>query len=164
MGKKKTIRRKFIPKECSNNMTFDDCELAILRQAVDHNEKIAGQKIASSDEIKHMIEIVENFLKKKKSLCYGGTAINNILPKHAQFYNKEYEIPDYDFFSFNALDDAKELADIFYKEGYEQVEAKSGVHYGTYKVFVNFIPMADITQRHKKFTKKSTKKQKKTKI
>ena len=59
MGKKKTIRRKFIPKECSNNMTFDECELAILRQAVDTNEKIAGQKIASSDQIKHMIEIVE---------------------------------------------------------------------------------------------------------
>ena len=149
MGKKKTIRRKFIPKECSNNMTFDECELAILRQAVDTNEKIAGQKIASSDQIKHMIEIVEGFLKKKKCLCYGGTAINNILPKHAQFYNKEYEIPDYDFFSYNALDDAKELADIYYKEGYEQVEAKAGIHHGTYKVFVNFIPMADITFLHK---------------
>ena len=72
MGKKKTIRRKFIPKECSNNMTFDECELAILRQAVDTNEKIAGQKIASSDQIKHMIEIVEGFLKKKihKTIVY----------------------------------------------------------------------------------------------
>ena len=59
--------------------------------------------------IKKMIEIVENFLKKKKLLCYGGTAINNILPKHAQFYNKEYEVPDYDFYSYSALDHAKEL-------------------------------------------------------
>ena len=153
MGKNKTMKhmskKKFIPTECTNKMTFDECELAILRQAVDNNEKIAGQKLASSDEIKKMIEIVENFLKKKKLLCYGGTAINNILPKHAQFYNKEYEIPDYDFYSYNALDHAKELADIYYKEGYEQVEAKSGVHEGTYKVFVNFIPMADITSLHK---------------
>ena len=153
MGKNKTMKhmskKKFIPTECTNKMTFDECELAILRQAVDNNEKIAGQKLASSDEIKKMIEIVENFLKKKKLLCYGGTAINNILPKHAQFYNKEYEVPDYDFYSYNALDHAKELADIYYKEGYEQVEAKSGVHEGTYKVFVNFIPMADITSLHK---------------
>ena len=149
MGKNKTIKKRFIPNECTNKMTFDECELAILRQAVDSNEKIAGQKIASSDEIKKMIEIVENFLKNKRTLCYGGTAINNILPKHAQFYNKDYEIPDYDFYSPNALDDAKELADIYYKEGYDQVEAKSGVHEGTFKVFVNFIPMADITSLHK---------------
>ena len=149
MGKNKTIKKRFIPNECTNKMTFDECELAILRHAVDNNEKIAGQKIASSEEIKKMIEIVENFLKSKRLLCYGGTAINNILPKHAQFYNKDYEIPDYDFYSANALDDAKELADLYYKEGYEQVEAKSGVHEGTFKVFVNFIPMADVTSMHK---------------
>jgi len=149
MGKNKTIKKKFIPKECTDKMTFDDCELAILRHAVDNNEKIAGQKIASSDEIKKMIDIVEKFLKNNRLLCYGGTAINNILPKHAQFYNKDYEVPDYDFYSPNALDDAKELADLYYKEGYEQVEAKSGVHEGTYKVFVNFIPMADVTSMHK---------------
>ena len=43
------------------------------------------------------------------------------------------------------LEDAKELADIYYKAGFEEVEAKAGVHYGTFKVFVNFIPVADIT-------------------
>ena len=149
MGKNKTIKKRYKAKECTNQMTFDECELAILRHAVDTNEKLAGQKIASSEEIKKMIEIVENFLKSKRLLCYGGTAINNILPKHAQFYNKDYEIPDYDFYSANALDDAKELADIYYKEGYDQVEAKSGVHEGTYKVYVNFIPMADVTSMHK---------------
>ena len=149
MGKNKTIKKRYKAKECTNQMTFDECELAILRHAVDTNEKLAGQKIASSEEIKKMIEIVENFLKSKRLLCYGGTAINNILPKHAQFYNKDYEIPDYDFYSANALDDAKELADIYYKEGYDQVEAKSGVHEGTYKVYVNFIPMADVTTMHK---------------
>jgi hypothetical protein len=55
-------------------------------------------------------------------------------------------LPDYDFYSDNALDHAKELADIYYKAGYEDVEAKSGVHHGTYKVFVNFTGIADITQ------------------
>ena len=59
MGKNKTMKKmsnkKFIPSECTNKMSFDDCELAILRQAVDSNEKIAGQKLASSDEIKKMI-------------------------------------------------------------------------------------------------------------
>ena len=114
---KKLRKQKYRPSECNNKMTFQDCELAILRQAVDTNEKLAGQKIASSDEIVKMIEIVEEFLKTKKLLCYGGTAINNILPKHAQFYNKEYEVPDYDFYSHDALKHAKELADIYYEAG-----------------------------------------------
>ena len=74
---------------------------------------------------------------------------NNILPKHAKFYDRDIEIPDYDFYSKNAMADAKELADIYYAEGYKNVEAKSGIHFGTYKVFVNFIPMADITFMHK---------------
>ena len=62
-----------------------------------------------------------------------------------KFYDKNMEVPDYDFFSINALDDAKNLADIYYSNGYIDVEAKAGVHFGTYKVFVNFIPVADIT-------------------
>ena len=44
------------------------------------------------------------------------------------------------------MNDAKELADIYYKNNYQEVEAKAGMHAGTFKVFVNFIPVADITQ------------------
>ena len=125
--------------------TFEDCELAILRMAVDKaGDKLARRKL-NSPEITQIISIVEGFLKRKNLICYGGTAINNILPVKDQFYNKDVEIPDYDFFSPNALNDAKELANIYYRNGFEEVEAKAGQHYGTYKVFVNFIPVADIT-------------------
>lgn len=48
-------------------------------------------------------------------------------------------------FSIQALEDAKELANVYYKNGFTDVEAKSGQHHGTYKVFVNFTPIADIT-------------------
>jgi hypothetical protein len=82
-------------------------------------------------------------------VAYGGTAINSILPKEDQFYNMEYELPDYDFFTPNALDDAKELCDIYAKEGFVEVEAKNSVHSGTFKVFVNFMPVADVTYLHK---------------
>lgn len=147
----KTIKRKskFNNTLCNNNMTFEECELTILRQAVDDTEELQGQKKVNSKEIQDMLKIVEDFIINKKLVCYGGTAINNILPKYAQFYKRDIEIPDYDFFSDNALDDAKELADIYFKAGYTEVEAKSGVHYGTFKVFVNFIPIADITYLHK---------------
>ena len=125
--------------------SFEEKELQILRKAIDNATSISGRKLAQSDTIKKIIEILENFLRTHKTLCYGGTAVNNILPEQYRFYNKNIEIPDYDFFSPYAMEYARDLADIYYKAGYEEVEAKSGVHSGTYKVYVNFIPIADIT-------------------
>ena len=125
---------------------FREKELEILRAAVDATAMEKAKKTVSSPEIKKIIAIVEAFLKKKHLICYGGTAINNILPADDQFYDKKLEIPDYDFFSPSAMEDAMELADIYAAKGYTEVEAKSGVHLGTFKVFVNFIPVADVTQ------------------
>lgn len=138
---------------CDKSMNFQECELAILRSAVDKAEERSGRAVANSGEVKKIINIVENFIRRKKVICYGGTAINNILPKADQFYNTEIEIPDYDFFSPNALNDSKELTDDYVKAGFLEVEAKSGQHKGTYKVFVNFIPVADITFLHKELYK-----------
>ncbi|MCJ7802868.1 MAG: hypothetical protein MUP82_10990 [Candidatus Marinimicrobia bacterium] len=132
-------------KKMCKGLTFEDCELAILRMAVDKAEEKMAKRVVNSDEIKQIIKIVEDFIKRKNLICYGGTAINNILPSDDQFYNKDIEIPDYDFFTINALADAKELADLYYSKGFTDVEAKAGQHHGTYKVFVNYIPVADLT-------------------
>jgi hypothetical protein len=133
---------------CPKNVSFKDCELSILRKAVDLAEQTQGHELLNTPEIKNIIKIVEDFISNKKLIIYGGTAINNILPKYDQFYDYGYEIPDYDFFSKNALDDSKELADIYVKKGFSNIEAKAGVHFGTFKVFVNNIGIADITQLH----------------
>ena len=143
----------------SKKLSFEELELTILRQAVDKIGKKKGKKIIDNPEVKDIIEIVEQFLKTKKRICYGGTAINNILPLEDQFYDKSIELPDYDFFSPEPLKDAEKLADIYYKKGFQEVEAKSGVHEGTFKVFVNFLPVADITYSpdilYKKINKES---------
>jgi len=136
-------------KNVCKNLSFSDCELAILRMAVDEAEDKMGRRVVNSDDVQQIIDIVEEFIRHKKLICYGGTAINNILPEEDRFYNKEVEVPDYDFFSQNALSDAKELADIYYKKGFLDVEAKSGQHHGTYKVFVNYMAVADITHMPK---------------
>ena len=141
-------KKKYYPEQCEDDMTFEECELAILRQAIDENERAQGEKLVKNDQIMTMIKILEEFLISRKLICYGGTAANNILPEYAQFYNRDVEIPDYDFFSPLAMNHTKELADIYYKNGYTDVEAKSGIHHGTYKVYVNFIPIADITYIH----------------
>ena len=128
---------------------FDECELEILRDSIDIAEKKMAER-SVTPEMKQMIEIVEKFLKNYKLVCYGGTAINNILPEEDQFYDRTLEMPDYDFYSANALEDAKKLADIYVEEGFAEVEAKvSSFHAGTYKVYVNFIPVADISHMDK---------------
>jgi hypothetical protein len=130
--------------KCKLGKKLEDCEMDILKNAVKNNENLHGQDVVESPDIKDIISILEKFIKDRGLICYGGTAINNILPKKEQFYDKSYQLPDYDVFSMNALSDSKMLADIYYKRGYE-TEAKSGVHHGTYKVYVNFIAIADIT-------------------
>ena len=129
----------------SKKVNYEECEMAILKSAVKKIEQKMGKKKLVNPKIQEIIKIVEQFLKDKKRICYGGTAINNILPKKLQFYDKKVEFPDYDFFSPTPLEDAKLLADIYYAKGYNEVEAKSGAHEGTFKVYVNFIPVADIT-------------------
>jgi hypothetical protein len=130
-----------------DNLSFADCELAVLRNAVDNIEKTVGKKLVKSPNTHRIIQTVERFIRHKKCIIYGGTAINNILPEKDQFYNYDYELPDYDFYSTTPMEMAKELADIYAKHGY-QVEAKAGVHIGTYKVFVSGIGVADITLLH----------------
>jgi len=144
--KTEKIREKYKNGVCTDDMTFEDCELAILRQSVIENEETIKKDSVMNEDSREMIEILEKFLRRKRCICYGGTAINNILPEKEQFYNRDVEIPDYDFYSKTAKDDAKELADIYFLAGFREVEAKSGVHESTYKVFVNFVGIADITQ------------------
>ena len=125
--------------------TIFDKELDLIKDSIKDIEIRQGKRVVNNPHIKQLIQIVEEFLRKRKLICYGGTAINNILPEKDQFYDKDVEIPDYDFFSKNAMNDAKDLADIYEKAGYGNVIASSGAHGGTFKVFVEFIPVADIT-------------------
>lgn len=137
---------KMAPPECAN-LTFKDCELAILRLAVDQVERTENLKLVNSPQMKRIFAVANKFVKDHQLIMYGGTAINNILPKTDQFY-KDSDLPDIDVFSPDALNHAKQLADTYHRAGFKEVEAKSGQHHGTYKVFVNFVPVMDLTFIH----------------
>jgi len=136
---------KFNTAFCNNKMTYDECETAILRHYIDKNEAQNKQGEIESREVRKATALLENYLHKKQLVCYGGTAINNILPSEYRFYDPELDIPDYDFYSPTPIETAKEIADMYAAAGYTEVEAKAGVHRGTMKVFVNFVGIADIT-------------------
>jgi hypothetical protein len=103
------------------------------------------KEAANDPEIKKIIRIVKKFIQTHRVLCYGGTAINNILQKKDQFYNFDLEIPDYDFYSETPQDHAKKLSDILAKAGISDVESKPGIHLGTFKVFAKYTGVADIS-------------------
>ena len=62
-------------------------------------QKEIDKEIANDPLTKLSLGIVEDFLEDHRVMCYGGTAINNLLPAEDRFYDYEYDVPDYDFFS-----------------------------------------------------------------
>jgi hypothetical protein len=132
-------------RKCPPQLNSQQCELFILERALQNVKEEQNKNIAMNPHIQKIIQIAKDFIIEKKLLVYGGLAINNILPSTVQFY-KPTDFPDYDAYSSTALLDAKELADRYNQEGFNHVEAKSGVHIGTFKVYVDFIQIMDITQ------------------
>jgi hypothetical protein len=107
----------------------------------------------SSPFYKKLTEMCESFISKSKTVVYGGTAINAILPDTLKFYNPEIDIPDYDIYSPTPIEHSKKIVDLFLKAGFEHAEAKSAVHFGTYKVYVDFAAVLDITYMPEKLFK-----------
>jgi hypothetical protein len=112
------------------------------------------KEAASDPDVKKMIRIVREFIETHRVMCYGGTAINNLLPPEDQFYDFSMEIPDYDFFSETPQLHAAKLADRLAKAGFASVEVKPGVHLGTFKVFANYIGVADVSHMEVSMFKK----------
>jgi len=115
--------------------------------------KIAQEQIdkenAGNPSIKKMMKVVKEFIQQHRVMCYGGTAINNLLAPEDQFYDFSVDIPDYDFFSETPQMHAAKLADRLAKVGFGSVEVKPGVHLGTFKVFADYIGVADISHLDK---------------
>ncbi len=88
--------------------------------------------------------MIEEFMIQHRLIGYGGMAINTLLPLEKQFYS-DIDVPDYDFFSPTAEKHAIELSNKLYTLN-QEVEVKSALFEGTYKIFVNAIPIVDITQ------------------
>lgn len=120
-----------------------------LEAVVTQLEEENNRRAASDPLVKTALSIVETFVKEHRVLCYGGTAINNLLPKEDQFYDPAVDIPDYDFFSETPQEHAMRLANKLHDAGIKNVEVKPGIHLGTFKVFADFEAVADITELDK---------------
>jgi Poly(A) polymerase catalytic subunit len=86
-------------------------------------QNIVDYETAHDPSMRQILRIVKDFIARKRVMCYGGTAINNLLPKEDRFYDPNY----------------------FYSKGFRNIEVKPGAHLMTFKVFVDFTGVADIT-------------------
>lgn len=120
-------------------------QLERISAAVDTAQGVIDYTTAHDDEVLRAIDVVEQFLRKKHRLCYGGQAINAHLPKRHKIYDPQYSIPDYDFFTPHQDDDIRILSKMLRKAGFDEISAREGMHEGTIKIYVNYIPVADMT-------------------
>jgi hypothetical protein len=65
-----------------------------LEAAVDNATELLGFETAHNPEILYAIDIIEDYIKSKKRVCYGGNAIISILPQSMQFYKEDTDLPD----------------------------------------------------------------------
>ena len=119
-----------------------------LARSMEEAQKRIDYTTAHDAEIVRAIHVVERFLRKKRRVCYGGQAINALLPQKLKFYDEKYTIPDYDFFSPSMQEDVEELIAMLLEEKFEDVNKKVGVHDGTMKVMVNYVAVADCSAMH----------------
>lgn len=120
-------------------------QLDIIKQASEIAQAKIDFESAHDDNIIRAIDVVEDFLRKKHRLCYGGQAINAHLPSKFKFYDPEFSIPDYDFFTPNQNIDITTLVKDLKKAGFTEISVREGMHEGTMKIYVDYIPVADMT-------------------
>jgi len=118
----------------------------VVKEYAEEAEQITKAIISKDTLASHIISVVETFLAEKKRIIYGGAAINALMPKNLRFYRPEIDLPDYDFLTPDALEDCAILMEKYKIAGFKDVETRLGIHEGTYKIFVNYRPAADITE------------------
>ena len=120
-------------------------QIDIIKQASELAQAKIDYASAQDDNIIRAINVVEDFLRKKHRLCYGGQAINAHLPDKYKFYDPEFSIPDYDFFTPNQNLDINIIVKDLKKAGFTEISVREGMHEGTVKVYVDYVPVADIS-------------------
>jgi len=116
-----------------------------LEEAIKKASEKLNYESAHDEEIIHALAIVKEFIKRKKRVLYGGTAMNAILPDSKKFYDPRVDLPDYDFYTPDVDNDLKEIVEALNKAGFKEVHHKVGIHEGTKKIMVNYTAVADIS-------------------
>jgi hypothetical protein len=123
-------------------------QIDIIKKASELAQSKIDYASAHNDNILRAIDIVEEFLKNTHRICYGGQAINAHLPEKYKFYDPATTIPDYDFFTPSQKSDINHLVGQLKLAGFKEISIREAMHEGTIKLYVDYVPVADITSIH----------------
>jgi hypothetical protein len=96
-------------------------QIDIIKRASEVAQHKIDYESAHDEGVLLSIEIVEEFLKKKHRLCYGGQAINAHLPKKYKIYDPDLSIPDYDFFTPDQDNDVDQIVKMLIQQLWQVV-------------------------------------------
>jgi hypothetical protein len=131
---------------------YTQYDIDVIGDNIDILKKEAENFIAENYEqtaadFRETTKIIEQFVKRKNRITYGGYALNKLLinkdPSKA-IYNK-YSKPDIDFYTPEPLQDLKELCDLLLSKKVIDPRAQQAQHGDTYKLFINYDDGGDIS-------------------
>lgn len=127
----------------------------------DNKERLILNYNNKEKNLKNILNDIEKFINtwnKKENYnlyMYGGTAVNSLMPNKDKFYNYNTKMKDLDYLfnipnTLNEKGNSKhnfidELVKYLINNSYENFKIKPGFHWGTFKLYVNYIAVADFT-------------------
>ena len=127
----------------------------------DNKERLILNYNNKEKNLKNILNDIEKFINtwnKKENYnlyMYGGTAVNSLMPNKDKFYNYNTKMKDLDYLfnipnTLNEKGNSKhnfidELVKNLINNSYENFKIKPGFHWGTFKLYVNYIAVADFT-------------------
>ncbi len=109
---------------------------------------LKNQKLEPTiDEYRSAMEVILEFIKRKKRKIYGGFALNEMIKskdKNAGIYTSD-DIADIEFYSNEPIADLYDLCNALDDKGFKAVEGSEAQHVETYTIYVNFRQICDIS-------------------
>lgn len=128
---------------------FEQNNINIMEEYIKEKSKLLESVVLKHNIFSNFIlaafDIVENFIKERGLILYGGQSLDFALRlKGSQIYD-DSSIPDYDFFSPAHTQDAYDLGKILYDKGFPEINVIRAIHVQTMKVRIHNITIADIS-------------------
>lgn len=147
MPNKTSIKRNVPSKKFKKHLQTKAAKFDLYKEKQDVKTFLDTWK---SDGLPNPFQVTKDFIREKGLKIYGGLALHEHLKKKNNPIYDKFEFPDYDVFSPNAWEHAKELCDRLYKLGFYFVDVRSSIlnndKHQTYKVSVDMIYILDLTQ------------------
>lgn len=114
-------------------------------QSIEKYEFLVFRRNICKNELLKALDVVKNYIIKKKLILTGGMAIDLALRKKGSKLYDEDVLPDYDFYSPDFQNDAYAIGKKLCLLGLTNISIINAAHSTTMRVRVNYEPVADIT-------------------